>query len=131
MNKGKELVLFYTPQVTERTSKLKGIFVRLGIRIKNITADQMKEKVGYLAGMDGFGPCPQEEEPETGVPDREMLVMKNFTSPRIDELLLAIRKAGLAKIELKAVVTPTNADWPLYRLYQEIEKEHEEMTKGK
>ena len=126
MNKGKELVLFYTPQVTERTSKLKGIFVRLGIRIKNITADQMKEKVGYLAGMDGFGPCPPEEEPETG-----MLVMKNFTSPRIDELLLAIRKAGLAKIELKAVVTPTNADWPLYRLYQEIEKEHEEMTKGK
>ena len=56
-----------------------------------------------------------------------MLVMKNFTSRKIDELILAIRKAGLKKIELKAVVTPTNAQWPFYKLYEEIREERRQV----
>ena len=36
-----EMVLFYTPENTERTRKLKGIFVRLGVRIRSISPEQM------------------------------------------------------------------------------------------
>lgn len=64
---------------------------------------------------------------EYPAPEEEILVMKNFTSRRIDELILAIRKAGLQKIELKAVVTPTNAQWPFYKLYEEIREEREQV----
>ena len=41
MSRSTEMVLFYTPDTTARTTRLKGIFVRLGIRIRNITAEQM------------------------------------------------------------------------------------------
>ena len=41
--------------------------------------------------------------------------------------ILAIRKAGLPKIELKAVVTPTNAQWPFYKLYEEIREERRQV----
>lgn len=40
-------------------------------------------------------------------------------------LLAGLRKAGVPKIELKAVITPQNAEWTFYQLYQELEKEHE------
>ena len=70
MSRSTEMVLFYTPDTTARTTRLKGIFVRLGIRI---------------------------------------------------------RKAGLPKIELKAVVTPTNAQWPFYKLYEEIREERRQV----
>ena len=43
--------------------------------------------------------------------DEEMLVMKNFTNRRIDELLVGLRRAGVPKVELKAVVTETNCGW--------------------
>lgn len=120
-----EMVLFYTPENTERTRKLKGIFVRLGIRIRNISPEQMGETVGFLAGLEGYGPAEAGED--FPAPAEEMLVMKNFTSRKIDELILAIRKAGLKKIELKAVVTPTNAGWTFYKLYEEIREERRQV----
>lgn len=120
-----EMVLFYTPENTERTRKLKGIFVRLGVRIRNISPEQMGETVGFLAGLEGYGPAEAGED--FPAPEEEMLVMKNFTSRKIDELILAIRKAGLKKIELKAVVTPTNAGWTFYKLYEEIREERRQV----
>ena len=80
----REMVLYYAPQPMPYVSKLKGVLVRMGVRIKNISPDQTGQKVGHLAGMPGF-----EAESETGeiLPIKEeMLVMKNFTSRRVDDL---------------------------------------------
>ena len=63
----KELVLYYTPEKSADDQKLKGVLVRLGIRIRNITPDQIYQKVGYLAGLPGF-----EEEPDTGSKEAEL-----------------------------------------------------------
>ena len=60
----------------------------------------------------------------------EMLVMKGFTSRRIDELLMAVRKAGLSRIDLKAVVTDSNAGWTFYQLYEEIKEERRQILEG-
>lgn len=113
---------------------MKSVLVRMGVRIKNIGPDQVLEKVGYLAGIEGYGPRALEEQEgdwgQAGLPvlSRDVLVMKNFTSSRIDVLLAGLRKAGVPKIKLKAVVTPQNADWSFYALYQELVKEHEQMA---
>lgn len=107
---------------------MKSVLVRMGVRIRNIGADQVLEKVGYLAGMEGYEAGVREEKTELPVLSRDVLVMKNFTSSRIDVLLAGLRKAGVPKIELKAVVTPQNAEWSFYQLYQELEKEHQQMT---
>ena len=50
----RETVLYYNPNKAAHAVKLKSIFVRMGIRIKNVTPDQVHETVGYLAGMPGF-----------------------------------------------------------------------------
>ena len=47
----RETVLYYNPNKAAHAVKLKSIFVRMGIRIKNVTPDQVHETVGYLAGM--------------------------------------------------------------------------------
>lgn len=97
----------------------------MGIRIKNISPEQAGQQVGFLAGMEGF--LEQEITEPIPVMEEEMLVMKYFTSRRVDELLLNLRKAGVPKIALKAVVTESNSGWTLYHLYEELKEEHQKM----
>lgn len=134
MPKLQEMVLYYQAADAEAGRErekavrmMKSVLVRMGVRIKNIGADQVLEKVGYLAGMEGFAPSSEKTQGKLPVLARDVLVMKNFTSGRIDTLLAGLRKAGVPKIELKAIVTPQNADWSFYQLYQELEKEHQSL----
>lgn len=122
-----EMVLYYTPEQNGNVAKLKGVLVRMGIRIRNVSPQQIRETVGALAGMPGFTLSEKEAEESLFIPE-QMLVMHRFTSRRMDELLANLRKAGVPKIDLKAVVTPSNCTWSFYHLYEEIREEHEKMT---
>ena len=137
----KETVLYYNPNKAAHAAKLKSVFVRMGIRIKNISEVQLDETVGYLSGVNGFEAASEGgsgEQPEgsditgeadngVGAIDEEMLVMKGFTSGRIDLLLREFRKAGIGRINLKAIVTEHNQNWNSMELYQELKAEHEMM----
>ncbi|WP_367566364.1 DUF3783 domain-containing protein [Lacrimispora sp.] len=132
MAAGKEMVLYYQPESDRqkgngtKAAKLKSVLVRMGVRIKNISQEQMGQTVGFLAGLEGF----EEKEAEACPPvEEELLVMRNFSNSRLDELLMNLRRAGVEKIALKAVLTDTNCKWKLYDLYQELVKEHEVMSK--
>ncbi|MGC6174375.1 DUF3783 domain-containing protein [Lacrimispora sp. 38-1] len=131
MSVKKEMVLYYCPEKDSqkgndtRIARLKAVLVRMGIRIKNISPDQTDQKIGWLAGLDGFGEQPAQECP---VVEEEVLIMKNFSSRRIDELLMNLKRSGVSKIALKAVITDTNSKWSFYELYQELKKEHETMS---
>lgn len=122
----RETVLYYNPQKTSHAAKLKSVFVRMGIRIKNISTDQLDETVGCLLGIDGFEPSGRKDRAEAV--NEEVLVLKNFSDSRIDELLMQLRKAGVPRIALKAVVTEHNVGWTFRELYEEIKKEHEQMS---
>lgn len=152
---GNEIVLYYNPETSSRVMKLKSVLVRMGVRIRNVASEQVLETVGVLAGIPGYertkqsteqeteqgavsllektekevsaGQPVQPEKPALPVISEEMLVMHGFTSRRIDELLLGLRRAGVSKVELKAIVTPSNAGWTFYHLYEEIKEEHERM----
>lgn len=122
----REMVLYYNTVQNPNVAKLKGVLVRMGVRIKNITPEQVTQTVGYLAGIEGY---PESEIPEVlPVIEEEMLVMRGFTSRRMDELLMNLRKAGVPKIALKAVVTESNCGWSFYHLYEEIREEREKMS---
>lgn len=127
----KETVLYYNPQKAAHAAKLKSVLVRMGIRIKNIDASQLHETVGYLAGIDGFGPSERSERDDETVIGEEMLILKDFTDRRLDELLKQLRKSGIPRIDLKAVVTQYNAGWKFSELYKEIKEEHEQMSQRK
>lgn len=132
-----ETVLYYTPEPSETAVKLKGVLVRMGIRIKNISQEQAGETIGSLLGITGYEKsnegdraAEKEEKEEKVLPvmDQEMLVMHRFSERRLDELLMNLRKAGVPKIALKAIVTESNAGWSFGHLYEELLEEHQRMS---
>ena len=132
-----ELVLYYStgdPRMKKQEMMMKSVLVRMGVKIRNVAPDQVMESVGYLAGVPGFEKREvlQQPEAEEKMPQitEQMLVMKDFTSRRIDTLLLNLRKAKVPKIDLKAIVTEQNAGWSFYHLYEEIGEEHRRMNGG-
>ena len=57
MAKMMETVLYYNPgrpETMKHVAMMKSVLVRMGVRIKNIGPEQVLEKVGYLAGMEGY-----------------------------------------------------------------------------
>lgn len=123
----KEIALYYTPQPTKQSRTLKGILVRMGIRIRNISPQQVNQTVGMLAGVPEFEEKADavKASPSQSIPE-EVLVLHQFSEQRLDALLLALRKANV-RIALKAIVTNQNCGWTFYQLYEEIRQEHEKM----
>lgn len=145
-----ETALYYnpgTPELAKDVSAMKGVMVRMGIRIRNVAPEQVLETVGFLAGVDGYSSlgsaetdrerlreADRSQETDRGelpVIPEQVLVLKQFSGSRLDELLMNLRKAGVPKIRLKAVLTEHNSGWTFYKLYQELKEEHEAMTAGK
>lgn len=122
----RETVLYYNPAPSGNVMKLKGILVRMGVRIKNVTLEQAGETIESLLGLTEGGSTAEMEAGAASIED-EVLVLHQFSSSRLDELLLNLRKAGVPRIALKAVVTESNIKWTFYQLYREIKDEHEKM----
>ncbi len=128
----REVVLYYNPGNAPKPALMKSVLVRMGIRIKNVTDGQTGETIGNLLGIKTEEPLNKEEEntvvsqEKTDNPiEEQMLVLYQFTERRLDQLLLQLRKAGVPKIDLKAIVTEQNSWWTLYQLYEELKKERE------
>ena len=146
MAKMMETVLYYNPgrpETMKHVAMMKSVLVRMGVRIRNIGPEQVLEKVGYLAGMEGYeaaggragadgadGERTGAGPGELPVIPEEVMVLKQFSSQRLDMLLAGLRRAGVPRIALKAVLTEHNSDWTFYHLYQELKEEHETMTAG-
>lgn len=123
-----ETVLYYNPGNAPKPAVMKSVLVRMGVRIKNIREEQLGETIGSLLGIE------KKEKTEgaasAGPLEEQMLVLYRFSGNRLDQLLYGLRKAGVPKIELKAVVTEQNSRWTMYELYEELKKEREAFAKG-
>lgn len=129
MKASHEMIFLYHIPDDEAGKKLKGVCFRMGIRVREITPDQFHHPLGYLAGLPGFEATEGSGDGRTF--SEAMLVMKQFTSKRMDELFRQWKKAGVPRIPLKAVVTPQNAQWDSVTLYEELVREHQAMMDGK
>lgn len=134
-----EMVLYYNPEngaPARQTALMKSVFVRMGVRIRNVRPEEVNETVGYLAGLKGFEKREAEDSAgqktgsEEALPkiSEQVLVLKGFSGGRLDQLLASLRRAGVPKIDLKAVLTEHNSGWTFYHLYEEIREEHAAMT---
>lgn len=124
-----EMILFYNFNQADLMKKWKGICFRLGIRIKEISPEEFGQPLGYLAGLPGFDSAEPAHDP--GAFSEPMLVLKNFNTKRIDELLRQTKKAGVPNVPLKAVLTVHNFTWNSVELYEELAREHQAMQQGK
>ena len=93
-----------------RQGAVRMLCARLKIRVRAVEASEYAEKLGALAGMEE-----KRNEPFSGEPfSDEMLLMAGFAPP----------------VALKAVLTPTNAEWDSVQLHQELLREHEAAARG-
>lgn len=120
-----ETVLLYNLDEGEKARKIKMVLLKMKVKVRKVSKEQYLEPVGFLAGNKEMVSSGEIYEGEGF--SEEMLVMKGFTSGRIDLLLREFRKAGIEKINLKAIVTEYNQKWNSIELYQELKAEHEMM----
>ena len=114
----------FTP---ERLAALKLLCMMLRVQLKPVERTQLLQPVGSLAGVSGVAPVPEEY---TGAEaTQELLLMCGFQRSDLDRLLAGIRKSKLQSVKLKAMLTPTNAQWNAIDLLKELEQEHEYMTR--
>ena len=133
----KETILLINFNDTVRRNQVKRALMPLRLRLKSVGPDQYDLPVGVLAGEKQNDPqkesSPAEDRKVDLEEDRkedltdELFVMAGLSSGRVDAVLAALRKAGIC-IPYKAVMTATNQDWDVRRLYREICSEHEAMT---
>lgn len=120
-----ELVLFYTPLLLADPSRLGSLLEGLGVSLHMVSAQQLGQTVGFLAGLPG---CP--ERPAGAVPSvsEPVMVFCGFSQERLDQVLDALRASG-GPSALKAVLTPSNQSWTLARLAGELQSERAEIAK--
>ncbi|SFG71945.1 DUF3783 domain-containing protein [Oribacterium sp. WCC10] len=58
--------------------------------------------------------------------DAELLYMRGIDRIAMEKFLSDLKKKNI-RINLKCVETVTNKDWSLYKLYEEIKREHERI----
>lgn len=119
-----EAVFYYRPAPTAHEEALRRVCAVQGVRFRPLSLADCGQTVGALVGLSGY-----ERTDETDAPaiEEEVLILHRFDGRTIDRFLAALRKAGIPKIALKAVVTEHNAGWTLAALRTELCREHEEF----
>ena len=106
----------------DKDSGIADICRRFGIRQKRIALRDYGQKLGYLAGIQGFArEAGNYTKPEL---QAEMLVFSGMDSEQVDTFIAAYKEAGLTPIGLKAIVTSHNIFWSAEQLYRELVQEH-------
>lgn len=119
----KETVLLFHIEDPGRLSAIRRALLPLKLRVKVISPEDYCQPVGYLAGAPDIAPVSQTGNQEEF--SEEMMVMAWLSSRRVDQVLAALRKQGIGRINYKAVLTSENQHWDCRRLYEELKTEHE------
>ena len=122
----KQAVLLGYNLAPEKAQKIRLAAMRLKIRVRPVAKEEYGQTLAALCGMEettdaAYGGAGFEDE---------MLVMANFTTAMMNTFLGLFRRMGIAPVALKAILTPTNAQWDSEKLHAEIASEHEAMMKG-
>lgn len=121
MSEKARILLFHTKP--EKAKQIEALCRKLHIQVIRIKPSSYGQKLGYLAGITGFH---RESATYTGAEfPSEMMVFSGMDSDRLDVFLEEYKKASIAPIGLKAILTPHNIHWSAEALYREIFQEHQ------
>ena len=94
--------------------------------IKVVEKKDFNQVLGYLADVQGFQAI---EGEATETFEDEMLIMAGFTRNDVDELLRSLKKHNV-RVDLKAIMTPTNSLWTCVQIHDAVKADHEEMHRN-
>ena len=106
----------------EKRRAVRSIAQKNKIQIKEISRKNYNQKLGALAGIQGFA----KEKVIYNGPDfpLEMIVFSGIDSAQIDTFLADYKQTGAQPVPLKAIITPHNIFWTVEALFKELWKEH-------
>ena len=106
----------------EKIKVVRSIAQKNRIQIKEISRKDYNQKLGALAGIQGFA----KEKVIYNGPDfpLEMIVFSGIDSAQIDSFLADYNQTGAQTVPLKAIITPQNIFWTVEALFKELWKEH-------
>ena len=106
----------------EKIKVVRSIAQKNRIQIKEISRKDYNQKLGALAGIQGFA----KEKVIYNGPDfpLEMIVFPGIDSAQIDTFLADYKQTGAQPVPLKAIITPQNIFWTVETLFKELWKEH-------
>ena len=96
----------------------------VGAELLLIGREDAAQKVGYLAGFNGFE---RDNSSDFEKPDKECIIFSGFDNKSLDELLLKFDDNQF-DTDLKCIVTPTNQRLPVYELIGHLWEEHLQMS---
>ncbi len=114
-------VLCYDPAGAPYLAKLPALCAVQGLRLRRLTAGHLGLTLAQLAQGAGETEAPGE------APGEPILILCHLVPGQLDRLLAGLRKAGVPRTCLKAILTPTNAGWTLGDLYGELCQERERL----
>ena len=109
----------------ERLSKLRFLCMKLGTNVKAVPAEDLCQPISALCGLSD----PIEMSPVENFAE-EMLIFCHMDNAQVNRFLQTARQMRFAPVALKAVLTPTNAEWTPVQLCAELKDERAAVMKG-
>lgn len=88
------------------------------IKAISVSGEWYNQKLGWIADHQ----VSRESEKDAGNLPGSLLVFCGLTERHLDKMLLKLRQEKIA-VDFKAVLTPTNREWTVQRLYLEMVRE--------
>ena len=108
-----------------RLSKLRFLCMKLGLAVKAVPAEDFSQPIATLCGLaERADAAPAETFSE------EMLVFCHMDNALVNRFLQTAKQMRYAPVALKAILTPTNAEWSPAQLCQELKDERAAVMKG-
>ena len=108
-----------------RLSKLRFLCLRLGIQVMDVPEPGFANTLGALCGLAEVNDAEGRRDF-----DEEMMVFAHMDNALVNRFLQTARQMRFAPVALKAVLTPTNADWYPVQLCRELKQERAAVMKG-
>ena len=108
-----------------RLSKLRFLCMKLGLAVKAVPVEDFCQPISALCGMtESAEPAPAEAFPE------EMLIFCHMDNTLVNRFLQTAKQMRYVPVALKAILTPTNAEWTPVQLVAELKQEREAILRG-
>lgn len=108
-----------------RLSKLRFLCMKLGVAVKAVPAEDFCQPISALCGLSE----PAETSPAEAFPE-EMLIFCHMDNAQVNRFLQTAKQMRFAPVALKAILTPTNAEWTPVQLCQELKDERAAVMQG-
>ena len=111
--------------IEARLSKLRFLCMKLGVAVKAVPAEDFCQPISALCGLSE----PAETAPAEAFAE-EMLIFCHMDNAQVNRFLQTARQMRFAPVALKAILTPTNAEWTPAQLCQELKDERAAVMQG-